>query len=153
MYADVDRFVEECVDCASGKGRPPNPGPSPGNITPRRPFEAVSMDFVTHMPKSARGNTFLLLCQDIFSGNVMCQPMSSTTAQDVAEAYEERVFRRFGASSLIRHDQDPRFTSEVFTRFRELLGSRQRATLAFRPQANGEDSWEPDSERDEYEVE
>ncbi|KAE9281163.1 hypothetical protein PR003_g27755, partial [Phytophthora rubi] len=41
MYADVDRFVEECVDCASGKGRPPNPGPSPGNITPRRPFEAV----------------------------------------------------------------------------------------------------------------
>jgi len=28
--------------------------------------------------------------------------------------------------------------SEVFTRFRELLGSKQRATLAYRPQANGE---------------
>ncbi|KAE8965922.1 hypothetical protein PF010_g29408 [Phytophthora fragariae] len=75
------------------------------------------MDFVTHMPKSARGNTFLLLFQDIFSGYVMCKPMSSTTAQDVAEAYEERVFRSFGASSLIRHDQDPRFMSEVFTRY------------------------------------
>ncbi|KAE9277199.1 hypothetical protein PR003_g28853, partial [Phytophthora rubi] len=138
MYADVDRFVEECVDCARGKVRPPNPGPSPGNITPRRPFEAVSMDFVTHMPKSARGNTFLLLFQDIFSGYVMCKPMSSTTTQDVAEAYEERVFRSFGASSLIRHDQDPRFMSEVFTRFREVLGSRQRATLAYRPQASGQ---------------
>ncbi|KAE9320084.1 hypothetical protein PR003_g17813 [Phytophthora rubi] len=96
------------------------------------------MDFVTHMPKSARGNTFLLLFQDIFSGYVMCKPMNSTTAQDVAEAYEERVFRSFGASSLIRHDQDPRFMSEVFTRFRELLGSRQRATLAYRPQATGQ---------------
>ncbi|KAE8884076.1 hypothetical protein PF003_g31914 [Phytophthora fragariae] len=64
--------------------------------------------------------------------------MSSTTAQDVAEAYEEQVFRRFGASSMIRHDQDPRFMSEVFTRFRELLGSKQRATLAYRPQANGQ---------------
>ncbi|KAE9007126.1 hypothetical protein PR001_g17039 [Phytophthora rubi] len=138
MYADVDRFVEECVDCASEKGRPPNPGASPGNITPRRPFEAVSMDFVAHMHKSARGNTFLLLFQDIFSGYVMCKPMSSTTAQDVAEAYEERVFRSFGASSLVRHDQDPRFMSEVFTRFRELLGSRQQATLAYRPQANGQ---------------
>jgi hypothetical protein len=42
-----------------------------------------------------------------------------------------------GASSLLRHDQDPRFMSEVFTRFRDLLGSRQRATLAYRPQANG----------------
>ncbi|KAG3117430.1 hypothetical protein PI125_g3810 [Phytophthora idaei] len=42
--------------------------------------------------------------------------MSLTTAQDVAEAYEEVVFRRFGASSMTRHDQDLRFMSEVFTR-------------------------------------
>ncbi|GMF47153.1 unnamed protein product [Phytophthora fragariaefolia] len=39
---------------------------------------------------------------------------------------------------MVRHDQDPRFMSEVFTRFRELLGSKQRATLAYRPQANGQ---------------
>ncbi|GMG16103.1 unnamed protein product [Phytophthora fragariaefolia] len=30
------------------------------------------------------------------------------------------------------------FMSKVFTWFRDLLGSRQRATLAYRPQANGE---------------
>ncbi|POM61408.1 reverse transcriptase [Phytophthora palmivora] len=113
MYANVEVFVKECVDCASGKGHLQNPGPSPGNIDPRRPFEVVSMDFVTHLPKSDRGNTFLLLFQDAFSG-------------------------RFGASSVLRHDQDPRFMSEVFTRFRELLGSKQRATLAYRPQANGQ---------------
>lgn len=138
LHKDVEIYVKECVDCASGKGRPPNPGPSPGNIEPRRPMEVISMDFVTHMPKSERGNTFLLLFQDMFSGYVMCKPMSSTTAQDVAEAYEEQVFQRFGASSLLRHDQDPRFMSEVFTRFRELIGSRQRATLGYRPQANGQ---------------
>ncbi|POM73630.1 Reverse transcriptase [Phytophthora palmivora] len=96
------------------------------------------MDFVTHLPKSDRGNTFLLLFQDSFSGFVMCKPMSSTTAQDVAEVYEEQGFRRFEASSMLRHDQDPTFMSEVFTRFRELLGSKQRATLAYRPQANGQ---------------
>ncbi|POM62955.1 hypothetical protein PHPALM_27829 [Phytophthora palmivora] len=64
--------------------------------------------------------------------------MASTTAQDVAKAYEESGFRRFGASSVIRHDQDPRFMSEVFARFRDLIGSKQRATLAYRPQANGQ---------------
>ncbi|POM75203.1 Reverse transcriptase, partial [Phytophthora palmivora] len=123
---------------ARGKGSPPNAGLSPGNIEPTRPFEAVSMDFVTHLPESVRGNTFLLLFQDMFSGYVMCKPMASTTAQDVAEAYEESVFRRIGASSVIRHDQDPRFMSEVFARFRDLIGSKQRATLAYRPQANGQ---------------
>ncbi|GMG18473.1 unnamed protein product [Phytophthora fragariaefolia] len=72
MYADVEVFVKECTDWASAKGRPLNPGPSPGNIEPSRPFEVVSMDFVTHLPKSERGNTFLLLFQDAFSGYVMC---------------------------------------------------------------------------------
>lgn len=39
---------------------------------------------------------------------------------------------------MIRHDQDPRFMSEVFREFRALMGSQQRATLAYRPQANGQ---------------
>ncbi|OWY92414.1 hypothetical protein PHMEG_00038601 [Phytophthora megakarya] len=35
----------------------------------------------------------------------MCKAMASTEAQDVAEAYEECVFRRFGASEMIQiHD-------------------------------------------------
>ncbi|OWZ20431.1 reverse transcriptase [Phytophthora megakarya] len=92
MYADVERHVKECVDYASGNGHPSNPGPSPGNIEPRWPFEVVSMDSVTHMPKSSD--------EDMFSGFVMCTPMSSTIAQDVAESYEVRVFRMFGASEL-----------------------------------------------------
>ncbi|GMF64152.1 unnamed protein product [Phytophthora fragariaefolia] len=112
MYANVEHYVKECVDCASGKGRPPNEGSSTVNIEPIRPFEVVSMDFVTHMPGSERGNTFLLLFHEAFSGFVMCKPIRSTTAQDVAEVYEECVFRSFGASSMVRHDQDPRFMSE-----------------------------------------
>ncbi|OWY97208.1 reverse transcriptase [Phytophthora megakarya] len=68
----------------------------------------------------------------------MCKAMASTEAQDVSEAYEECVFRRFGASEMIRHDRDPRFMGRVFKHFREMLGSRQRATLAYRPQANGQ---------------
>ncbi|OWY92787.1 reverse transcriptase, partial [Phytophthora megakarya] len=138
MYADIQKFVRECVDCASAKGRPPVIGPSPGNIEPRYSFEVVSIDFVTELPESDRGNTYLLLFQDQFSGYVMCKPMRNTEAQDVAEAYEECVFRRFGASSMIRHDQDPRFMSKVFARFRDLLKSKQRATLGYRPQANGQ---------------
>ncbi|GMF20869.1 unnamed protein product [Phytophthora fragariaefolia] len=102
------------------------------------PFELASMDFVTHMPKSYRGKTFLLLFQDSFSGFVICKPMSSTTAQSGAEAYEECGFRRVGASSMLRHDQDPRFMSVVFSLFRALLGSKLRVTLAYRPQTKGQ---------------
>ncbi|KAE8978553.1 hypothetical protein PR002_g24691 [Phytophthora rubi] len=64
--------------------------------------------------------------------------MSDTGALDVAKAFEEYVFRRFGAPSLIRHDRDPRFMSEVFQAFAALMQSRSRATLSYRPQANGQ---------------
>ncbi|KAJ0390947.1 hypothetical protein P43SY_011274 [Pythium insidiosum] len=138
MFRDVEEHVRECVDCATAKGRPPNPGPSPGNLRAEYPFQVLTMDFVMPLPESANGNTALLLFQDQFSGFVMSACMSDTSAQSVAEVYDRVVFQRFGASAIVRHDRDPRFMSEVFRCFRTMLGSQQRATLAYRPQANGQ---------------
>ncbi|GMF39364.1 unnamed protein product [Phytophthora fragariaefolia] len=64
--------------------------------------------------------------------------MSNTDALRVAQTFEECVYRRFGAPSLIRHDRDPRFMSEVFQAFAEMMQSKSRATLSYRPQANGQ---------------
>ncbi|GMF37318.1 unnamed protein product [Phytophthora fragariaefolia] len=64
-------------------------------------------------------------------------PNASWTAQTVTEAYKEAVFRRFGASEAIRHVREPGFMSDFFKAFNKLLDQRQRATLAYRPQANG----------------
>jgi hypothetical protein len=64
--------------------------------------------------------------------------MSSTEATEVAKAYMEKVFVRFGASDSIRHDRDPRFMSEVFRQFNRMLKQNQLATLSYRPQANGQ---------------
>jgi hypothetical protein len=111
MYNDVAQYCRECVDCNTGKGRPVNTGPSPGNIMPDYPFHVVSVDFVLLLPPSEQGNTALLLFQDMFSGYVMCRAMSDTSAPEVAKAYDQVVFQRFGASSVIRHDQDPVFIS------------------------------------------
>ncbi|GMF33373.1 unnamed protein product [Phytophthora lilii] len=43
----------------------------------------------------------------------------------------------FQLVSLIRHDRDPRFMSEVSQAFAEMMQSRSKATLSYRPQANG----------------
>jgi ribonuclease HI len=138
MYRDVERYLRECVDCETARGLPRNPGPSPGNVMPEYPLQFISMDHVGPFPPSVQGNTYILLFQDMFTGYVMCKPMATTGAQACAEAYEEVVFRRFGASSYIRHDRGTGFMSEVFEAFRRMMGSQQRATLAYRPQANGQ---------------
>ncbi|GMG17057.1 unnamed protein product [Phytophthora fragariaefolia] len=96
------------------------------------------MDFVTPQPKTRRGNTsLLLLFQCSFMDYVSAKATSSTEAQDIAEVFEEYVFRRFGALMMIRRDRDPRFMSETFKAFAELIQARSRATLSYRPRANG----------------
>ncbi|POM66574.1 Hypothetical protein PHPALM_17546 [Phytophthora palmivora] len=68
------------------------------------------------------------------TGFVVGKAMADTTALCVAKAFEECVYRRFGAPTMIRHDRDPRFMSEVFQAFAEMMQSRSRATLSYRPQ-------------------
>ena len=138
MYAEVEKYVLECADCSTGKGKPSYRGSSPGNITATRPMQVVSMDAAGPFPKSARGNRHLLLFQCSFTGYVMCKPLVTLDSLSVAQAYEECVFRRFGASEVLRHDRAPEFMSAAFELFNQMIGQRQRATLSYRPQANGQ---------------
>ncbi|POM59261.1 reverse transcriptase [Phytophthora palmivora] len=130
----ISKEAELFVLDVRGVGRPIR---VPPQETSSRQDRLKSYPWISSHISQSPNEGIHLLFQDMFSGYVMCKPMSSTTAQDVAEACEERVFQRFGASSMIHHDQDPRFMSE-FKCFRDLLGSKQRATLGYRPQANGQ---------------
>ncbi|KAG3052932.1 hypothetical protein PI124_g23815 [Phytophthora idaei] len=138
LYSDVEKHVRSCSDCSTSKSRPQLRGYSPGNILAERPFQIVSMDFMIPLPKSRRGNTALLLFQCDFTGCVIAKAMADTSVLKVVQAFEECVYRRFGAPSMIRHDHDPRFMSEVFQTFADMMQSRSRATLSYRPQANGQ---------------
>ncbi|GMF22525.1 unnamed protein product [Phytophthora fragariaefolia] len=138
LYADVEKHVRPCPDCSSSKSRPYLRGHSPGNILAELPFQLVSMDFVIPLPTTRRGNAALLLFQCSFTGFVIAKAMSNTDALRVTQTFDECVYRRFGAPSLIRHDRDPRFMSEVFQSFAKMMQSKSRATLSYRPQANGQ---------------
>ncbi|OWY92291.1 LOW QUALITY PROTEIN: reverse transcriptase [Phytophthora megakarya] len=121
LYADVENHVKSCLDCSSSKSAPQLEGYSPGNVLAERPFQVVSMDFVIPLPKSRRGNTALLLWQCSFTGFGIAKAMSDTDTLTVAKVFEECIYRSFGAPSFIRHDRDPRFMSEVFQAFAELI--------------------------------
>ncbi|GMF51216.1 unnamed protein product [Phytophthora fragariaefolia] len=110
---------------------------SPGNLQATYPLQIIAMDHIPSMPKSYKGNTELLIWIDLFTGYVIAKACASRTAQTIAENYEECVFRRFGASEVIRHDREPGFMTDFFRSFNKIVGQKQRATMAYRPQANG----------------
>ncbi|OWY93930.1 reverse transcriptase [Phytophthora megakarya] len=119
------------------QGKPQIQGESPGNLQATYQFEIIARDHIPSLPRSFNSNTELLLFGDLFSGYVIAKASASRCAQTIAETSEECVFRRFGASEVIRHDQEPGFMSDFFKSFNRILGQRQRATMSYRPQANG----------------
>ncbi|OWZ00883.1 reverse transcriptase [Phytophthora megakarya] len=99
LYRSVQRYVGECVDCETGKGKPVIRGESPGNLQATYPFQIVAMDHIPSLPRYHKGNTELLIFVDLFTGYVIAKASSSPSAQTVAESYEECVFRLFGATN------------------------------------------------------
>ncbi|DBA04538.1 TPA: hypothetical protein N0F65_011086 [Lagenidium giganteum] len=137
LFRSVQEFAARWPDCTTGKGVPRLHAPSPGNIIATRPFQVVAMDFIPALPVSYLGNSELLVFVDLFAGFTILKATHSRTAKNVAEVYEEADYRRFRASEALRHDREAGFVSAFFRQFNELMGQRQRATLAYRPQANG----------------
>ncbi|POM70381.1 Reverse transcriptase, partial [Phytophthora palmivora] len=137
LYRSVQKYVGECTYCETGKGRPFVQGESPGNIQATYPFQVISMDHIPTLPRSFKGNTELLIWADLFIGYVVAKASSSREAQTIAENYEECVFRRFGASEVIRHDREPGFMADFFRAVNRMVKMKQSATMAYRPQANG----------------
>ncbi|POM60973.1 reverse transcriptase, partial [Phytophthora palmivora] len=68
LYQSVQRYVGQCIDCETGKGRPTIHGESPGNLQATYPFQIIGMDHIPSLPRSYKGNTELLIWIDLFTG-------------------------------------------------------------------------------------
>ncbi|ETI46709.1 hypothetical protein F443_08937, partial [Phytophthora nicotianae P1569] len=94
----VQRYVGQCTDCETGKGRPTLRGESPGNIQATYSFQCIAMDHIPALPRSYKENTKLLNWVDLFTGYVIAYASASRTSQTIAQNYEKCVFRKFEAS-------------------------------------------------------
>ena len=125
------------MDCETGKGHPGDRKGSPGNIQATYPLQILSMYHIPSLAMLFKVNTELLIWVELYSGYVVVKGSASRTAQTIAENCEECVLKVFGASGANRHDREPEFMSDFFRVFNRIVGQKQQATIAYRPQSNG----------------
>jgi hypothetical protein len=79
---------------------------------PSKPFEHVTMDFITHLPVSTRGHDAIFSIIDRFSRVCRFIPCSSSmTALECAQLFWEHWVCRFGMPVKIVSDRDVKLTS------------------------------------------
>ena len=98
IHADVATYVQTCEECQRNK--PSNQRPAgllqPLEVPGRR-WERISMDFITHFPRTRAGYDNLMVIVDYVTKMMILQPThSTTTAVDTARISMDAVVRVHG---------------------------------------------------------
>ena len=140
LVKDVDAFVSSCHQCQTNKASNQKSGGAlqPVEI-PENNWECVSMDLITSLPKTRRGNDAITVYVDKLSK--MCHLAACETAssaEETAQLFMHEVHRLHGMPRKIVSDRDGRFTGNFMVELTRLMGTRQAFSTSFHPQTDGQ---------------
>jgi hypothetical protein len=140
MYKTIKHYVDSCHTCATNKDRTVLKNgllqPLP---VPDKPWDAITMDLITQLPKTRSGHDAIVVFVDRFSKQAVFVPSTTkVTAQGLAKLFFEHVFRYHGVPRSIVSDRDPRFTSAFWTALFSLLNTTLNLSTAHHQQTDGQ---------------
>ncbi|GBG90981.1 hypothetical protein CBR_g51639 [Chara braunii] len=140
MFDDAKKYVEICQVCQQDKPRTQAPlgllKPLP---IPAGPGLSVSMDFMDTLVTSKSGKRHIFVIIDRFTKYTRLVAMPETAKTDyVIKLFKDNWVRDFGLPKTIISDRDVRFTSELWKKTAEQMGSQLQMTSGNHPEANGQ---------------
>ena len=135
---EVKQFVATCPTCNQNKKATANGRVPMQEYQTGAPMERVHIGFLGPLPKTPRGNEYVLMMVDQFTKWVECVPLPSQTAGVTAKAAVDGFFARFGYPFQIFTDQGRNFESKLFTALCEALEIHKARTTPYTPSANGQ---------------
>lgn len=137
LRSDVAQFVKNCHTCAAYKADQKGPrGLMTAQPPVSRPWEMISTDLMGPLPRSMRGNQYILVVTDSFSKFSLVFPLRSASADIVTRKIEEEVFLVFGAPRRLICDNGPQYRSKQFKKLADEYRVKIRFNANYHPQAN-----------------
>ncbi|KAM0052890.1 putative nucleotidyltransferase, Ribonuclease H [Helianthus debilis subsp. tardiflorus] len=140
MKAHVATYVSKCLTCARVKVEYQKPsGLLQQPEIPQWKWEQISMDFVTGLPKSQRGNDTIWVIVDRLTKSAHFLAIKETDKfSTLADVYLKEVVSRHGVPTSIISDRDAQFTSELWQAIHKSFGSRLDMSTTYHPQTDGQ---------------
>ncbi|KAL2081327.1 hypothetical protein ACEWY4_023180 [Coilia grayii] len=138
LHKDVVALCRSCHACQLvGK---PNQAILPAPLCPlpvvEEPFSHVMIDCVGPLPKTKKGNEYLLTIYDVATRFPEAVPLKNIKARPVLEALI-CFFSRFGLPKRVQSDRGSNFVSGVFQEVLAELGIEQVTSSPYHPQSQG----------------
>ena len=136
MYVDAQKFSKSCPECAivTGGGRHHQPPLHP--IPIQRPFQIMGVD-IMELPRTEKGNKYVVVFQDFFSKWPMVFPAPDQKAIRLARLLVEEIVPLFGVPESLLSDRGTNVLSHLMLDICSLLGITKLNTTAYHPQCDG----------------
>jgi hypothetical protein len=139
LRQDVGKYIKSCTACAIAKPTIKKQGLYTPLPTPSRPWESISMDYMSGLPSTKHGNDCVFVVVDRFSKmSIMMACKKNITAEATAKLFFERVWVHFGIPQSIISDRDSRFLSTFWSSLWSMLDTKLTKSTAFHPQTDGQ---------------
>ena len=140
MKRHVGDFVRRCLTCQQVKAEDQRPT---GLLQPLEvaelKWEHVTMDFVTHLPRTSRRHDVVWVIVDRLTKSAHFLAVRMTfTLEEFWGLYMREIVRLHGVSVSIVSDRDPRFTAHFWKSFQKAMGTQLMMSTAFHPQTDGQ---------------
>lgn len=140
MKREVAQFVAQCLTCQRIKVEHQRPGgllqPLP---IPEWKWEHITMDFVTSLPRTSRGNDSVWVIVDRLTKSAhFLAYKTGITLEQLAELYIQEIVRLHGIPVSIVSDRDSRFVSHFWKSLHQALGTNLSFSTTYHPQTDGQ---------------
>ncbi|GLT29333.1 hypothetical protein SLA2020_042070 [Shorea laevis] len=140
MKREIARFVSQCLTCQKVKAEHQRlPGKLQPLPIPQWKWENITMDFVTGLPRTLKGNDSIWVIVDRLTKSAHFLPYrTGTSIEKLANMYMNEVVKLHGVPVSIVSDRDTRFLSHFWTSLQQALGTQLNFSTAFHPQTDGQ---------------
>ena len=136
LYKDVADYCQKCPECQKTDARGRRRVPLVPLPIIQEPFERIAMDIVGPLPRSRKGNRFILVICDYATRFPEAIPLRTIEAEKIAEELI-MVFSRFGIPKEILSDQGTNFMSQLLKELYRLMKIHPIRTSPYHPQTDG----------------
>jgi hypothetical protein len=140
MDDEIEKYVTSCDACQRNK---PSHQSKPGLLRPLpipdRPWQQVSLDLITQLPRSRLGHDAIVVFVDKLTKMVhYVATNTNVTAPQMSQLFMREVCRLHGVPESILSDRDPRFTAHFWRALWSQLGTKLVMSTAYHPQTDGQ---------------
>ncbi|MVG17081.1 transposase, partial [Aeromonas jandaei] len=106
---------------------------------PEWKWEEISMDFITGLPTTQKGNDSIWVIVDRLSKVAHFIPVKTThRPHQYADLYIQNIFRLHGIPKRIVSDRGPQFIARFWEQLHKELGTKLVRSSAYHPQTAGQ---------------